>query len=96
MEKRIGVVSILVDDRKFVKDLNSILSSYSEIIIGRMGLPVRDRGIHVISLIVEGTTDEIGAMAGRAGRLSGIQVKSILTRFREDNNENTPQNTSGP
>lgn len=79
MEKRIGVVAILLKETKHVQELNHILSLSGDIIIGRMGLPVRDRGIHVISLIVEGDTDQISALTGRIGRLEGIQVKSVLT-----------------
>ena len=84
MEKRIGVVAVLLHETDHVSEMNSILSQHGSIIIGRMGLPVRDRGIHVISLIVEGTTDEIGALTGKLGRLSGLQVKSMLTAFRPE------------
>jgi putative iron-only hydrogenase system regulator len=84
MEKRVGVVSILIDRRESVPDVNGILSQHHECILGRQGLPLKDKGIHVISLIVEGTTDEIGALTGKLGRLAGVQVKSMLTKHRED------------
>ena len=83
MERRLGVVAILVYDLSSVKELNSILSNYGEIIYGRMGLPLREKKVSVISLIVDGTTDEIGAMTGKIGRLKGISVKSMLTDFKE-------------
>ncbi len=89
MEKRIGVIAILVNDRKHIQQLNTILSGHSDIIVGRMGIPMRDRGISVISLIIEGDTDQIGSLTGKIGKLEGIQVKSILTKYREDNNEPT-------
>jgi putative iron-only hydrogenase system regulator len=82
MEKRIGVIAILVENRKNVDALNGILSKFGQIIIGRMGLPIRDKGIQIISLIVEGDTDRIGAMSGQIGRLGGIQVKSLLTNYK--------------
>lgn len=91
MEKRIGVIAILLTEKNHIQDLNSILSSYSEIIIGRMGLPLKEKEIHVISLIVEGNTDQIGAMTGKIGRLNGIQVKSILTKNKVDNNDRTKE-----
>ncbi len=84
MERRIGVVAILVYDAKSVKDLNQILSDYGNIILGRMGLPLREKKVNVISLIVEGNNDEIGAMTGKIGRLKGISVKSMLTEFTEE------------
>ncbi|AAM24799.1 MAG: hypothetical protein PWQ34_1585 [Caldanaerobacter sp.] len=80
MPSRLGVVGILVYDREKVADkVNHILSEYGHIIVGRMGIPYRDRGVSVIALIVDGTTDEIGAMTGKLGRLPGVKVKSALT-----------------
>jgi putative iron-only hydrogenase system regulator len=52
-----------------------------------MGLPLREKGINVISLIIEGTTDQIGTLSGKAGRLPGVQVKSVLTRKMRCDNE---------
>ncbi|MGC8764421.1 MAG: TM1266 family iron-only hydrogenase system putative regulator [Brevinematia bacterium] len=83
MERRLGVIAIIVYDLDSVKELNLILSDFGGIILGRMGLPLREKKINVISLIVEGTNDEIGAMTGRIGRLKGISVKSMLTEFKE-------------
>lgn len=95
MEKRIGVVSILVEQRENVSSINKLLSRHHDIFIGRMGLPIRDRGIHIISLIVEGTTDQIGAFTGQVGRLSGVQVKSVLTRHREIKDDSSDSDPTG-
>lgn len=80
MELRIGVVGIVVEDRNKAAQINAIMSDFADIIIGRMGVPYREREISVISLIVEGTTDEIGALTGKLGNLKGIQVKSALSK----------------
>ncbi|ADL41523.1 NikR nickel binding [Caldicellulosiruptor obsidiansis OB47] len=81
MERRIGVIGIVVENRKEVSDkLNKILSDHGDIIVGRMGIPYKERGLCVISLIVDGTTDEIGALTGKLGSLSGVKVKSALTK----------------
>jgi putative iron-only hydrogenase system regulator len=81
MDKRIGTVSIIVTSRESqAPAVNSILSEYGDMIIGRMGVPYAPKGIHVISLIVHGTTDQIGAMTGKLGALRGVQVKSALTK----------------
>lgn len=80
MEKRIGVIAILVKEKAYIAKLNSILSDFASIIRGRMGLPMKDKSVQVISLIVEGTTDELGALTGKVGKLPGITVKSILTK----------------
>jgi len=78
MEKRLGAVIILVSEGADTTKLNSIISQYGESVLGRQGIPMRQRGLNVISLVLEGTTDEIGAMTGKIGRLNGIRVKSVL------------------
>ena len=80
MDKRIGVVGIVIDEPKHVVDkINTIISSYSHIVIGRMGIPRHDANVGVIALIIEGTTDEVGAMTGKLGNIPGVTVKSALT-----------------
>lgn len=80
MEKRIGVVGIVVEDMTIVSKINSVLHEYADLILGRMGVPYRERSISVISLIVEGTTDQIGALTGKLGNLPGVNVKSALSK----------------
>ncbi len=79
MEKRTGTVLIQIEDRENVQHLNDIISKHSPIIIGRQGLP-RGNGQSLISLVLEGTTDQIGSLTGQLGRLNGIQVKSVLLK----------------
>jgi putative iron-only hydrogenase system regulator len=71
-------------DKKSVPRINTLLSDYSEIILGRQGLPLHERGVNVISLVIEGTTDRINALTGKIGRLDGVEVKSILSKYKED------------
>ena len=85
MEKRIGVIAILVTNTDSVAAMNEILHQYGAMVLGRMGLPLRERGIHVISLIIDGTTDEVGALTGKIGRLPGVTVKSVLSKLPEAN-----------
>ncbi|MDQ5985580.1 MAG: hypothetical protein CSYNP_01293 [Syntrophus sp. SKADARSKE-3] len=81
MSKRIGVVSIIITNRKDqAAKVNTIISDYGDMIIGRMGIPYEPKHIHIISLIVHGTTDDIGAMTGKLGLLEGVEVKSALTK----------------
>ena len=83
MEKRIGSVLILVRDRSATHLLNSTISKYSHIIIGRQGLPVRSDNCAIISLVLEGTTDEIGSLTGQLGRVNGISLKSVVLKVQE-------------
>jgi putative iron-only hydrogenase system regulator len=80
MEKRIGAIIILVKEKDHIQHLNEILTRHAAIIIGRQGIPIRERGISVISLVIEGTTDEISTLSGQLGRLQGITSKAVLTR----------------
>lgn len=79
MEKRVGVALIQIESREYVQQLNEIISKHSQIIIGRQGLP-RSNGQNVISLVLEGTTDQISSLTGQLGRLKGIQTKSVLIK----------------
>lgn len=80
LDKRIGVVGIVLDNRQEAADkVNAILSQYGDIIIGRMGIPKVDKGAAVIALIVEGSTDQIGALTGKLGQIKSVVVKSALT-----------------
>ena len=81
MEKRVGVVGIVVENLESAEDINQILHDYSYVIVGRMGIPYRDRGISVISVIVDGTSDEIGAMTGKLGKVKNVSVKSAMTKI---------------
>jgi len=59
--------------------------------LGRQGIPLRDKGVNVISLVVEGNTDQINALTGKIGKLEGAEVKSILTKFKENSDDNPSQ-----
>ena len=72
MEKRIGVIAILVEGRgDSVRRVNDLLSQYG-------GIPYRERGVSVISITVEGTTDEVGALTGKLGMVPDVTTKSLL------------------
>ncbi|HAP43488.1 MAG: CopG family transcriptional regulator [Spirochaetes bacterium GWD1_61_31] len=93
MEKRLGIIAIVVENANQVVYVNQLLSEAASLINARLGLPLRDKGISLISLVVEGDTDAIGGLTGKLGRLRGVKVKSVLTAFREDDHG---QSGSGP
>jgi len=86
MEQRIGTITILIRGKESVMAINALLSEYSNIILARQGLPIKSRNISVISLIIEGSTESVNALTGKIGRLKNVEVKSVLTKFREENN----------
>jgi putative iron-only hydrogenase system regulator len=79
MDKRVGFVGIIVHDRKtWAEEVNKVLSEFGDIIVVRTGVPhVRD-DLSVIMLVVDATTDQVGALAGRLGAMAGVSVKSML------------------
>ena len=79
MESRIGAVIILVSEKVDIQQINSIISEHSDVIIARQGIPLRERSINVISLVLEGDTDRMGSLTGKLGRVPGVKVKSVLT-----------------
>ncbi len=80
MENRIGVIGIVIDDPKqSAEAVNELLSAFSDIIIGRMGIPYHKRSVSFISVMVDGTNERIGALAGKLGRLQGVNAKSVLS-----------------
>lgn len=83
---RLGFVGVVIEERSRAEDVNRILSQFGEIIRGRIGIPDQETGLAVMGLIVEGTNDQVGAMTGRLGNLSGVTVKSALTtkKIRKD------------
>ena len=79
-----GFVGIIIEDRASVPQVNEILSAYTAIIRGRMGVPDHQTGEAVIGLIVKGTNEQLGAMTGRLGNLSGVHVKSALASPKKE------------
>jgi len=84
MEKRVGSVLIVVTEKENVSKLNTILSQHGDIIVGRMGLNLGLPGAQVISLVVHGTTDRISSLTGKVGKLKGFEVKSVLSKYAEE------------
>jgi len=78
METRIGALIVLVTEDGDIQMINTVISEHSELILGRQGIPLRDRSTNVISLVLEGDTDRIGSLAGKLGRMRGVKVKSVL------------------
>lgn len=79
MEKRLGIIGIFIQDRdKSAPKVNEVLGAHSDIVVGRMGIPFREKGVNCISLIIEATTDQLGSLTGKLGMLDGVRVKSLV------------------
>lgn len=80
MNKRIAVIAIVIDASDSVQEVNQVLHEKSSIIIGRMGIPYKERNVSVISLSVDGTPDEISSLTGRLGQIKGVSVKAAISK----------------
>ena len=77
-ETRIAVIAIVVEDREQVNTMNEILHDYGKYIIGRMGIPYKQKHISVISIALDAPQNTIAALAGKLGNIQGISVKTSL------------------
>jgi putative iron-only hydrogenase system regulator len=81
LEKRVATASIFISIREKSTIVNEIISEYSDIIVSRLGMPYKERSVSVIVLILDGTTDEIGALTGKLGNIKGISVKTAMAKI---------------
>ena len=79
MDTRVAVMSIIVEQSDSVEVLNGILHEYGTFIIGRMGIPYRQKNINIISIAIDAPQDKISALAGKIGKLSGVSVKTAFS-----------------
>lgn len=82
MEKRVAVVSIIVEDIASVEALNAILTQYRDGIIGRMGLPYKEKNVNIICVAIDAPENDINAMTGKIGRLHGISAKTNYSNVK--------------
>lgn len=80
METRVAIIGIIVEDSGSVEKLNRILHDYAEYIIGRMGLPYRQKGINIISIAIDAPQDIISALSGKLGKLPGVSTKVLYSK----------------
>ncbi len=79
-ETRVAVISIIVENVQAVEAINSLLHQYREHIIGRMGVPYPKKGISIISVAVDGPMDDISALSGKLGALTGVSTKTVYSK----------------
>lgn len=78
---RLALVGIIVSDADAVETVNAVLHEYGKSILGRMGLPVRERGVNAISIVVDASADAINSLTGRLGRINGVAAKALFQKL---------------
>ena len=81
METRVAVMSIIVEDSQSAEIINAILHDYGRYIIGRMGIPYRQRDIYIISIAIDAPQDKISALSGKIGKLPWVNVKTAFSNI---------------
>jgi len=81
METRVAIIGVIVEEDSSVESLNQILHQYGSFIIGRMGLPYREKNINIISIAIDAPQDVISALSGKLGSLKGISSKTVYSKI---------------
>ena len=82
-ENRVALLAVLVEDRESVAEVNALLHEFASSIIGRMGLPYREKKLNIISIVLDAPADRINALAGKLGRLPGVTAKAVYSGERK-------------
>ena len=82
METRIALIGIIVEKDEAAEPLNALLHEYRDCVVGRMGIPYRERGGNIISVAVDASQDEINAHSGKIGRLDGVSARTVYSNVK--------------
>lgn len=74
---RIAIIGMIIEKSESVEKVNALLHDYSDVIVGRMGVPCKDRGVSIISVALDATQDSINTLAGKLGRIDGVSSKAL-------------------
>ena len=80
-EKRLAIISIIVEDRGVSSEINSLLSKFGDYVVGRMGIPYQEKGVSVICIGVDAPAETINTITGRLGMLSGVTAKTLMSKI---------------
>lgn len=81
METRVAIIGVIVEEVESVSKLNDILHEYGEYIIGRMGIPYREKNINIICVVVDAPNDIISTLSGKLGKLPGVSTKAVYSKY---------------
>ena len=79
METRVAIIGIIVENNAVICDVQNLLSEYSEFIIGRMGIPYKQKDVRIISVVLDAPVDTINALTGKIGKIDGITAKTVYS-----------------
>uniref|UniRef100_I5ARY2 Putative iron-only hydrogenase system regulator n=1 Tax=Eubacterium cellulosolvens (strain ATCC 43171 / JCM 9499 / 6) TaxID=633697 RepID=I5ARY2_EUBC6 len=81
MDKRLAMIAIVVEDLECTAAMNEVLHEYGSFIIGRMGIPYREKNVSLISVAIDAPTDVVSALTGKLGNIKGLNVKTAYSKI---------------
>lgn len=81
MENRVSVISIIIKDEESAGAVNELLHEFRQYIVGRMGIPYRERGISIISVVLDAPGETTSALSGKLGMLEGVSAKTLTAKL---------------
>ena len=87
METRVAAISIILENNQSVNEVNAILNQYGEYIVGRMGIPYKQRKLSIISIVIDAPQDVISTLSGRLGKLQGVSAKATYSKYIFNDND---------
>ena len=82
-DKRVAIISIIAENRQSSAEINALLSEFGEYIVGRMGIPYRERGIFIMSIVIDSQSEIINRLTGKLGMLSGVTAKTLMAKEKK-------------
>ena len=82
-DKRVAIISIIAENRQSSAEINALLSDCGEYIVGRMGIPYRERGIFIMSIVIDAQSEIINRLTGKLGMLSGVTAKTLMAKEKK-------------
>ena len=79
METRVALIGIIVENSDSVEEMNTLLHQYGNFIVGRMGVPYREKGVSIISVVIDAPLNVINTISGKLGMLDGITTKTVYS-----------------
>lgn len=84
METRIALIGIIVENMEVVENVNQILHEYGNYIVGRMGIPYKEKKVSIISIVIDADNNVISSLSGKLGMIGGISVKTVYSKYGKD------------
>lgn len=80
-QTRIAIVSVIVTDKTVAGQVNALLSEFGDYVLGRMGLPYKEKGVSVLSVVLDAPVEIVNALTGKIGKVNGVSVKALFGKI---------------